>query len=334
MLPSHSAVLQNVLLVAWVHRGGAMSIRTADWNDWRYFLAVARSGSTLAAARELNVSQTTAARRIAALEEALALTLFERRQAGYALTEAGGALVPHAEQLEQAARSAETAALAQARDASGAVRLTTQEIFAVTLFAPLLVELHERFPNIHIELDTGQELRDLGAGEADIALRPLMDEPPAGTVGRALCIDDWTLYCSHDYAARHGVPRTISQLRGHALVGGGGGKLWRHYQAWLQELGLEGQVAMHHGSSSGLLSGVRSGFGIAVLPCIVADGNTDLIRCLPPRTGHGRTLWLLTHERVRRSPAVRAVIDFLYERLSAHVRRLEAARAAAELKAS
>ena len=81
---------------------------------------------------------------------------------------------------------------------------------------------------------------------------------------------------------------------------------------------------MHHGTSAGLLSAVRSGFGIAVLPCIVADADPDLIRCLPPREDHGRVLWLLTHERVRHTPRVRAVIDFLYERLSRHVRQLEA----------
>ena len=73
-----------------------------------------------------------------------------------------------------------------------------------------------------------QELRDLGAGEADIALRSTRRRQPAGVVGRRLCIDDWTLYCSREYAARHGVPadraRTSSS---HAIIGGGGGKLWR-----------------------------------------------------------------------------------------------------------
>lgn len=95
--------------------------------------------------------------------------------------------------------------------------------------------------------------------------------------------------------------------------------------AWLKQLGLEDQVAMHHASSTGLLSGVRSGFGIAVLPCVVADAEPDLLRCLPPRPGHGRTLWLLTHERVRRTPRVRTVIDFLYERLKRHVGELKLA---------
>jgi DNA-binding transcriptional LysR family regulator len=105
--------------------------------------------------------------------------------------------------------------------------------------------------------------------------------------------------------------------------------IWRQYQAWLQQLGLEDRVAMHHANSTGLLSAVRSGFGIAVLPCVVADADPELIRCIPPRRDHGRTLWLLTHERVRHEPRVRAVIDFLYERLSKHVRQLETKQAAA-----
>jgi DNA-binding transcriptional LysR family regulator len=86
---------------------------------------------------------------------------------------------------------------------------------------------------------------------------------------------------------------------------------------------------MHHATSGGLLSGIRSGFGIAVLPCIVADSEPDLVRCLPPRSDHDRILWLFTHERVRHTPRVRTVIDFLYERLSRHVRQLHASRAAA-----
>ena len=107
-------------------------------------------------------------------------------------------------------------------------------------------------------------------------------------------------------------PTTAAELKRHAIVGGGGAKLWQHYQAWLKSLDLEDRVAMHHASSTGLLSAIRSGFGVAVLPCIVGDGDPDLIRCIPPRVGHGRVLWLLTHERVRQTPRVRAVIDFLY----------------------
>lgn len=302
-----------------------------DWNDLRYFLAVARDGSTLAAARALRVSQTTVARRIAALEEALGFPLFEKRQAGYALTPAGQDLVERAEQVEQAASAFTEAASAQSRDVSGTVKITTEEVYAITLLAPLLRELHETWPEIMIELDTSQQVRDLGAGEADISLRSTKRDTQlsAGLVGRQLCVDDWALYCSRDYAARHGVPSTRAEMLNHPFIGGGGGHLWIHYQAWLQSLGLESQVAMHHATSGGLLSGVRSGFGIAVLPCVVADADPDLVRCVPPPADHGRILWLFTHERCRHTPRVRAVIDFLYERLSRHVRKLEMKRATA-----
>jgi DNA-binding transcriptional LysR family regulator len=301
-----------------------------DWNDLRYFLAVAREGSTLGAGRALRVSQTTVARRISALERDLGLPLFEKRQAGYSLTPAGQELLERAVQVESSATSFADAAAAQSRTLHGTVKLTTEEVYAITLLAPILRELHERHPEILIELDTSQNVRDLGAGEADISLRSTKgDGQPAGLVGRQLCVDDWTLYCSRDYAARHGVPGTIGELKRHPFIGGGGGHLWLYYQAWLKELGLEGQVAMHHATSGGLLSGVRSGFGIAVLPCVVGDADPDLIRCVPPRTKHNRILWLFTHERCRHTPRVRTVIDFLYERLSHHVRELEEKPAAA-----
>ena len=294
-----------------------------DWNDLRYFLAVAREGSTLAAGRALRVSQTTVARRIAALEQAVGFPLFDKKQAGYAPTPAGEALLPIAERVEAEARQFADAAGARTREAGGKVRITTEEIYAMGLLAPLLRELHDLHPEILIELDTGQQVRDLGDGEADIALRSFSGEQPAGTVGRSLGRDDWTLYCSRDYAARHGVPASVEELRNHAIVGGGGGNLWIQYQAWLKSLGLEDKVAMHHATSTGLLSAVRSGFGIAVLPCVVADADADLIRCIPPRPSHGRVLWLLTHERIRHEPRIRAVIDFLFERLKKHVASLD-----------
>jgi DNA-binding transcriptional LysR family regulator len=309
MLPRGSAILQNSAVI--------------DWNDLRYFLAVAREGSTLSAGRALRVSQTTVARRIAALEQALGFPLFEKRQAGYAPTPAGERLLEQAEAVESSAIGFAEAAEAHSRDVKGTVRITSEEIYATAPLSPLLRELHDRHPQIMIELDTAQAVRDLGKGEADIALRSSSSEQPAGLVGRMLCVDDWTLYCSREYAERNGAPPRVEDLRNHPIVGGGGGNLWRHYQAWLQSLDLEDQVAMHHGTSTGLLSAVRSGFGLAVLPCIIADGDPELIRCIKPRTRHGRMLWLLTHERLRHTPRVRAVIDFLFERLKKHVASLD-----------
>ena len=300
-----------------------------DWNDLRYFLGVAEHGSTLAAGRAMRVSQTTVARRIAALESAIGFPLFEKRQAGYALTPAGEELLERARQVELAANGFVDGAAAAKRDVSGTVRLTTQEIFAVTLLAPMLRELHDLHPEILIELDDSQDFRELGEGEADIALRSAYGDLGPGVVGRRLGDDDWTLYCSRDYAATHGVPKTRAQLQQHAFIGGGGPKLWRSYSAWLHDLGLDDRIIMHHASAMGMMSAIRSGLGIAVLPTIIADADPDLVQCLPPKDDHERSLWLVTHERVRHTPRVRVVIDFLYERLSRHIKLLEAQRAAA-----
>jgi DNA-binding transcriptional LysR family regulator len=91
--------------------------------------------------------------------------------------------------------------------------------------------------------------------------------------------------------------------------------VWRHYQAWLRKYGLEEAVAMRQDSASGMLAAVRAGFGMAVLPCFLADREPDLVRVLPPESGAASGLWLITHERIRHAPRIRATIDFLADRL-------------------
>lgn len=287
-----------------------------DWNDLRTFLAVAETGSTLAAGRRLRVSQTTAARRVAALEAALGLTFFERRQAGYALTPAGEALLEPARAVEAAAASLAEAAASQSREATGIVRLTTLEIYAATILPPILKDLHDAHPGIVIDLDTAEEQRDLAAGAADIALRTSAGPSGGGLVGRRIAHDPWTLYCSRDYAGRHPCPHTREDLARHPFIGGGGPGLWRRYRAWLQRLGLEESVAMHHDTAVGLLASVRAGFGVTVLPSFFAERDPDLVRCIDPVGGDETSLWLLTHERLRHTPRVRAVMDFVGDRLS------------------
>ena len=83
------------------------------------------------------------------------------------------------------------------------------------------------------------------------------------------------------------------------------------YRAWLQRHRLEEAVTMEHNSGTGLLAAVRAGAGLAVLPSFVADRDPELVRCLEPITGDQAELWLLTSERLRHTPRVRAVMDFV-----------------------
>ncbi|MFD1610762.1 LysR family transcriptional regulator [Sphingomonas tabacisoli] len=293
-----------------------------DWNDARYFVAVAETGSTLAAGRALRVSQTTVARRIAALEEALGLMLFDKRRAGYALTPGGETLLAEARHLQTSAQAMAEAAAAQKRDGTGSVRLTAEESFVVSVLPPMLRDLRELHPGIVIELDATEELRDLEGGAADIAIRVSKKLEGGGLVGRRIGEDLWTVYCSREYAEAHGVPHSRRELASHPIIGGGGGHVGRYYSSWLRDNGLEHAIAMTQGTATGLLAAVRSGLGCAALPCFVAEPDTTLVRCLPPATGM-REIWLLTHERLRHTPRVRIVLDFLAERLRHHARMVE-----------
>jgi DNA-binding transcriptional LysR family regulator len=107
-----------------------------DWDDLRYFLAAADAGSTLAASRAMRISQTTVARRVAALEKALGLVLFERRQAGYLLTPAGKALLSHARATEEAMRRLSDEAALLCRAGGAVVRFTMSPLFAFSFMAP------------------------------------------------------------------------------------------------------------------------------------------------------------------------------------------------------
>lgn len=289
-----------------------MATASLDWDDLKYFLAVARTGSTLGAGKALKVSQTTVARRIAAFEGRLGLVLFERRQAGYALTPGGEALVAQAEAMEMAAGAFAEAASAQARDATGTVCVSALELYTATILPPLMKDLRDAHPGLRIELDAAELPRDLVAGEADVALRAVRRSLMDGSlVGRRIAPDPWTLYCSRDYAATHARPQTAADLRTHPIIGGGGEKVWPMYRAWLHRHRLEEAVTIHHSSAIGLLAAVRAGAGLAVLPSFVADRDPDLVRCLEPISGDDIELWLLTSERLRHTPRVRAVMDFL-----------------------
>lgn len=287
-----------------------------DWNDVRHLIAVAETGSTLSAGRLLGVSQTTVARRIAALEAALGLPLFERLPTGYLLTEQGRGLMPHALRIQQAALDLEDASAARMRVASGTVRLTIGDIYATTILTPMLGEFHEAFPQIRLQLDTTDAVRDLAAGGADVALRSCVRPEGAGLVGRRVATDDWGIYCSVGYAQRRGKPTRRADLAGHVLIGGGEPGVRKYYRDWLERHGLAEHVVVEHDSSLGMLSAVRSGLGIAALPCLVADLNPELVRCLPPMPDGERGLWLLTHERLRHQPRIRATLDFIAERLA------------------
>jgi DNA-binding transcriptional LysR family regulator len=277
-----------------------------EWTDARYFLAVARDGATLRAANRLGVNQTTCARRIAALEDALQLKLFARSGSGYQLTDAGLALVPLAEALDAAATSFEAAAGALGRERTRALRLTTAEGFEKRLVAPALATARRRLPGLVCEIDVSAERRDLVRGDADIAVRAGLPPQEPGVIYRRLQGIEWGIYSHASYPR----PVTIANFAEHPLASIEGQPL-----DVLRHMAPEGRVVQITTTFMGLVATLRAGDCVAGLPTFIGDHEPDLIRHALVEEEEGPAIWIVYPERLRGAADVRVLIDCLVEQV-------------------
>lgn len=301
-----------------------------DWDDLKALLAVARGGSTLAAARALGVNQTTVGRRLESLEAALGLKLVERGQAGSRLTDAGRDLLLEAERVERAAEGFAHRAKSHLRGLAGAVRVTCSESIANQVVTPALPEFRRLYPDITVELVLTDRQLDLVAGEADIAVRGAVQLTDSNLVSRKLADFDFGLYCSADYAARRGVPAAAAELRDHALVVGDEALAMLPAMRWMLEQAPGAEIACRSNTLTNLMQAVRSGVGIGPMPCLSADIDPDLVQVHPPVPEALSTAWLLTTPGLKDVPRVRAFIDFIVPHFHGLKRQFE--QKAAELK--
>ena len=285
-----------------------------DWNDLKYFLAVARTGSTLAGAAQVKANQTTTARRIAALEQSLGTALFDRSPTGYRLTEAGHEILAAAERVEREALTVDALAEQRGRRVAGTVRVTTNESLANLLLTPALADFARLHPDIRIEVYVEDRVVDLDRGEADVALRGSFSAGRGDIVARRLRDLPWSVYCSADYAQRQGVPREGDDLSGHTAIGGAGGVAAMPGPRWL-ETETGGRVAARSNSLTNMMAATKAGLGLGALPCVLADREADLVVCFQLPRSFTAGLWLVTRAELRNEPCVRTFNDYIVERV-------------------
>ncbi len=286
-----------------------------DWSDLRFVLAVAREGSALRAAQALGVNQTTVMRRITQLEAVIGGTIFERRQSGYHPTPLGVRMTAVAERIEHEVKGLETAISAEQRQLSGRVRLTTSEALASQLVAPFLSDFRKQHSGILVELFADDRRFDLARGDADIALRTGSRPDGAGIVARRLPNVAWSVYCSRSYAEEHGAPNSVEALNGHPILDIDGALAGRPAPLFLMRAAPNSKVSARSNSLGNLVSALKAGLGIAMLPCLVGDADAELLRCLPPVEELDSEMWLIVREEVRSARHVRAFADFLAARI-------------------
>jgi DNA-binding transcriptional LysR family regulator len=282
-----------------------------DWNDLRLFLAFARKGSTLAAAKTLGVSQSTVHRRLTELEERLGRRLLQRGVTGYRLTELGEELRPLAEQVEGAVAAFERHSASWNKELTGALRVTCPTTVADRLLkTPLIDAFHARYPGLRLEFLLSDQFLDLSKGEADIAIR-VGESRDKALVGRSLAAARWAVYASRSYVERHGRPERLEDIDRHFVVAFDGAIANYSAARWLRSIAPHAPIAARSDSWPAVISTVKSGAGLAPMPIAVGDRETELVRAIDDVPELATKYSLLTHRDLHRTARVRALFDFV-----------------------
>jgi DNA-binding transcriptional LysR family regulator len=281
-----------------------------DWNDLRYFLAVARTGSTISAAKDLGVNQSTVQRRLVALEQAVGRKLVERLPVGYRLTSFGEELRPHAEAVETAIACLDRKIASTDTAPSGTVRLTCSEGMAYRFIPRMLDVFHSRYPSVRVDLLISDDYLDLAKGEADIALRA-GESKDSALITRKIADTPWAMYANRSYVGRHGRVDGADDLHRHAMIIFDGELERLGISKWLRSRAPDAVVTARCNHVIGMLLTVKSGVGIGPLPLQVGDLEEDLVRVLDPVPESMASIYLLVHPDLRNVPRVRALFDFM-----------------------
>lgn len=292
-----------------------------NWDDLRFFLALARTGKLTGAGLRLEVDHTTVRRRIMALEESLGETLFARSPKGYALTDAGQRLVKHAEEIESRMLIAQSDFQADRPGLSGVVRVGAPEGLGAYVLANAVAELCEMNPQLEMQLTAAPRIMNLADREVDIAIS--VSRPTTGRL-KARRIADYKLhlYASTDFVRRHAVISSVDDLKRVRGIG------YIPEQIYDEELNyiptVRGDLKPYLTSSSinVQLRLTLEGKGVCILPEFMARRHRALVRLLHDDIDIKRSFWMITHEDMGRLEKIRTCADFVAQRVKEELPKL------------
>ena len=272
-----------------------------NWDDLRFFLALAREGTVSGAGRALGVKHTTVARRIRALEERLGTRLFDRLSDGYAMTQVAENVFEHALAMETLTQAVDRDAFGRDAELAGPLKLTVAHDFADRLIVPKLRAFTEKYPNVDLQLLTTTGLIDFAAREADIAVR-LTAKPPEDLVGREVM------------RLRHGIYGTTRTLR--RRTDQIGAILFRsedEHPSWVTENFPNARTVLRVDDLSSMVAATRNHLGLSRMPCFVGDTDASLRRLDVSLKPSDWGVWILSHVDLRTTARVRVCREFLLE---------------------
>ncbi|RYG92100.1 LysR family transcriptional regulator [Loktanella sp. IMCC34160] len=276
----------------------------SNWDDLRFVLAVAETGSVSAAARALGVNHATVLRRIAGFEERVGAPVFDRTAQGYRVPADKLRVIEAAREVQNAIMNVDRLLRGADAQLSGVVRITSTDTFCTTVLPPIVHDLMAEAPGLAIELHCTNAHLDLSRLHADISVRPalkLADDlvgDPAGQMGLA--------------------PYTAAGADTQKWLGLTGALSRSRAADWMAaNVGPE-DITSGADSFMVLCEMVAAGLGRGFLPCVLGEGDRRLRR-LPEEIAPVQVvpLWVASHIDLAQAPRLRGVRARLAEALAA-----------------
>ena len=281
-----------------------------NWNDLRYFLSVARSGSFSAAAESLSVNGSTVGRRIDQLEYDLKCKLFDRQRHGMVLTPDGRKLLDHVRQMETSALNLQNAVQGADDELDGRVRISITDGLGSFWLTPNLAGFQRNFPNIALDVMSESHFADLSAREADIAIR-LAEPKEPGLKVRKVGMVKFHVFAAPTYLDTYGLPTSWADLKGHKIVNYLGYQESRALSLWQETVKNHEQVVFHTNSAMSYVSALRSGMGLGMLPRFYIHTVSELVILDLPTDLFEMPIYLVTHEETSQTARIRAAKDYI-----------------------
>jgi DNA-binding transcriptional LysR family regulator len=280
-----------------------------DWDNLRVFLAVARVGQFVAAAKQLRIDHATVGRRITTLEQSLNAKLFERRTTGVSLTAAGIKLLASTERIESEWLQTQADLSDTNVELVGSVRIGAPDGLSTYYLARCFQDFCEEHPHIKIQLVPMPQVLQLSKREVDIVIT--LEKPDSGRfVTRKLTDYSLGIYGAKTYLETHAAPQTIEELSQHHLIGYVEEYAFSSALDYVRKLYDGAEPSFECASAVGQLEAVRASMGLGVVHDYIAHQTPDLVRVLPERRAT-RSYWSVIHEDMRGLGRIKAVYNHM-----------------------
>ena len=279
-----------------------------NWDDLKYFLAVAREGSISGGAKKMGVQHSTLSRRLRALESKMGTRLIERKKSGYVLTMEGEKLRKAALNIEYEVLKVDGNLVGRESRLTGELKVTAINNMASTILMPVFASFVKKYPAIELHIMVTNQYASLSNRDADIAIR-LTNTPQDTLIGKRLVTIASTVYGSKNYIQKIRKEKSQAQWLGVNCCG--------FHQAWTKQACHEHSHNFYSDDTVLTQAAIRQDLGLAYLPCFMGDQDIALERYCEPDSDLDLGLWLLFHPDLKKNAKVIAFREHVLEQIHA-----------------